>query len=330
MSAPAYLFSGSLRREYILPPNAPPQYDLPGGDLLYAACGAALWTDRIGLIGQVGEDYPRRWLQHLQSHGFDTRGILVHHGKSDQRWFRAYDQQGNPLPASPMAEFARRGLPYPKALLGYNPHKLNLFFQSPTEFRQLPPDYLQARAAHLCPAPLSIQTYLIGLLKRTQVNVISLMLAPNAIRPGQIDELHNLARSALVLILREESLRQIFTGQTNKMAEMLEALSIAGSELIVVLRKRQGAILLDVPGNKRWQANAYPARLIDPTGYEDAFCGGFLAGFRQTYDGVESLLYGLVTASLALEGSGPFYLLDTLPGLPTARLDALHNQVQRI
>ncbi len=329
-SAPTYLFAGSLRREYILPPDSPPRYDLPGGDLLYAACAAAIWAHNIGLIGRVGEDYPRRWLLDLQQRRFDTRGITIRPGKIDLRWFRAYNRQGQPQPGAPMAEFARRGLAYPKALLGYTPQNNNYFFRTPEELNTLPADYLNARAAHLCPAPLALQTHLLGLLKRGSLNTISLMLPPEAIRPGGLDVLHSLARSVLALIVREESLRQIFFGQTNRLEDMLDALSVEGSEFIVVLRQRKSAILLDVPGRKRWEVSAYPTRLVDPTGYEDAFCGGFLAGFRQTYDGLEGLLHGLTAASFAQEGSGPFYLLDVLPGLPQARLDALHTQIKRL
>ncbi len=330
MTAPAYLFAGSLRREYILPPDSPPKYDLPGGDLLYAACAAALWTQRIGLISRAGEDYPRRWLVQMESLGFDTRGIVIRPGKLDLRWFRAYDRRGHPLPGSPMAEFARRGLAYPKSLLGYQPHNTAYFFQQPEELNALPEDYLHARAAHICPAPLPLQNHLLGLFKRGNLKAVSLMLPPEAIRPGGIDLLHSLTRSVLALVMRESSLRQIFFGQTNRLEEMLDALVVEGGEFVIVLHGRQGATLLDIPGGKRWQVNAYPARLVDPTGYEDAFCGGFLAGFRQTYDGLESLLYGLTAASLAQEGSGPFYLLDTLPGLPQARLDALHTQIKRL
>ena len=49
--------------------------------------------------------------------------------------------------------------------------------------------------------------------------------------------------------------------------------------------------------------------LADPTGAGDAFCGGFLAGYRQTYDPVQAVLHGSVSASLVVEGSGAFLCL---------------------
>jgi sugar/nucleoside kinase (ribokinase family) len=69
---------------------------------------------------------------------------------------------------------------------------------------------------------------------------------------------------------------------------------------------------------------------VDPTGAGDAFCGGFLAGYRRTYDPLEAVLFGNISASLVVEGTGPFYALDALPGLAQARLDALRQSVRKI
>ena len=63
-------------------------------------------------------------------------------------------------------------------------------------------------------------------------------------------------------------------------------------------------------------------------GAGDAFCGGFLAGFRKTFDPLQGLLHGSVSASLAVEGSGAFYSLEALKGLAEARLERLMGMVR--
>jgi hypothetical protein len=45
---------------------------------------------------------------------------------------------------------------------------------------------------------------------------------------------------------------------------------------------------------------------------------------------LEGVLYGNISASLKLEGSGAFYPLDVLPGLAEARLSALRNMVREL
>ncbi len=70
--------------------------------------------------------------------------------------------------------------------------------------------------------------------------------------------------------------------------------------------------------------------MVDPSGAGDCILWGFLAGYRNTYDPLEATLIGNITASLVVEGSGPFYALDALPGLAQARLEAIRQGVRRV
>jgi ribokinase len=70
--------------------------------------------------------------------------------------------------------------------------------------------------------------------------------------------------------------------------------------------------------------------IYDPTGAGDAFCGGFLAGYRRTFDPVQAAVYGNISASLVIEGQGPFYALDALSSLAEARFEALLPSVREV
>jgi ribokinase len=85
-----------------------------------------------------------------------------------------------------------------------------------------------------------------------------------------------------------------------------------------------------VSTKRKWEVPAYPARIADPTGAGHAFDGGFVAGYCKSYDPLEGVLYGNVSASLKLEGSGAFYPLDVLPGLADARLNVLRDMVREV
>lgn len=111
---------------------------------------------------------------------------------------------------------------------------------------------------------------------------------------------------------------------------MAEAVAGYGCEIIVIKRGEGGQMLYDAAARTRWEVTAYPSRMVDPTGAGDAFCGGFLSGYRRTYDPLEAMLYGNISASLVVEGNGPFYALDALPGLAQARLEALRQSVRKI
>ena len=128
----------------------------------------------------------------------------------------------------------------------------------------------------------------------------------------------------------EPELRALFHGRSTDLWEMMEALAGYGCDLFIVKRGERGQYLFDAAAHARYEITAYPARLADPTGAGDAFCGGFLAGYRQTYDPVQAVLHGSVSASLVVEGSGDNYALDALPGLEQARLAALQEAVRKI
>jgi sugar/nucleoside kinase (ribokinase family) len=128
----------------------------------------------------------------------------------------------------------------------------------------------------------------------------------------------------------EEELRALFWGSTDDLWAMAEALGEFGCEFIVVKRGARGQMLYDSVSKKRWEIPAYPARVVDVTGAGDSFCGGFLAGYQNSYDPVRAVLFGSVSASLAIEGSGALHPLDCLPGLAQARLESLDGLVRQI
>ena len=47
---------------------------------------------------------------------------------------------------------------------------------------------------------------------------------------------------------------------------------------------------------------AYPVTIVDPTGAGDAFCGGVLAGYRNTYDPLQAAMYGNISSAMIMEG----------------------------
>ena len=55
-----------------------------------------------------------------------------------------------------------------------------------------------------------------------------------------------------------------------------------------------------------------------------------MAGYSKNYDPLDGVLYGNVSASLTVEGVGPFHPLDVMPGLADARLSALGDMVRRV
>jgi ribokinase len=330
---PSFIIAGSITREYILPPSGKPLLDAPGGSALYAAGGLEVWERDIGLLARVGEDYPRPWLKQIEAKGMDISGIQILQQSLDLREFHAYNEKLESTHGTPVSQFARRELTIPKTLLGY---------QDPSERSkegsksgtaelppmEIPPDYRRPKAVHLCPLEFEIHNQLTTAFRAGPVTTLTLDPLSTYMSPTFLRNLRVLIAGLTTFLPSEESLRRLFWGETYDLWEMAAAIGAYGCEIVVVKRGGQGQAVLDVKGNHKWEVPAYPARPADPTGAGDAFCGGYLAGFKKTYDPLQATLYGNVSASLKVEGSGAFYPSEVLPGLAEARLDALKNLVR--
>jgi sugar/nucleoside kinase (ribokinase family) len=331
---PQFLVFGKLTREYLLPPTGPARLDMVGGSLLYAAAGLRVWESEVGLVGRVGNDYPREWLNACIARGFDTCGIHVLQQTLDLREFLAYSESFEVTRVNPVSQFARRDMTFPKSLLGYlapeDRRKLKLDQGSNLIVTDIPGDYLTARAALLCPMDIVTQTQLIAGMKRGSVHTFVLDPGSDVMRPKVRRELPVLLNGVTAFLPSQEELSALYWGETRDLWEMAEAVSTYGCEYVVIKCGGRGQLLYDTNTKRKWEIPAYPARLADPTGAGDAFCGGFLAGYCKSYDPLEGVLYGNVSASLKLEGSGPFYPLDVLPGLAEARLNVLKDMVREV
>jgi len=337
LSLPRFILAGQLRREYVIVPSGEARLDAQGGNVLYAAVGVAIWEPQPppGIVARVGEDYPQEWLDEFARRGLDTRGVRVLPQAVDVRSFTAYLSRSVRATVDPIAHFARVGLSFPKALLGYRDASSVLDSRTrllPTSLRQgdLPADYLDASAAHLCPLDYLTHSLLPAVLRQAEFTTVTLDPSPGYMNPTYWNDLPALITGLTAFMPSEEELRSLFQGRSNDLWEMAEALAAYGCEMIVIKRGEGGQYLYDAAGRARWEVPAYPSRLVDPGGAGDAFCGGFLAGYRRSYDPLEATLYGNISASLVVEGAGPFYALDALPGLAQARLDALRQGVRRM
>jgi hypothetical protein len=336
-ASPRYLIAGQITREYNVLPSGQALLDVPGGNALYAAVGLAVWEPDPppGIIARVGEDYPQDWLDALSPRGLDARGVRVLPQAVDVRSFWAFTDMNTRSGDDPVAHFSRLGLPFPKALLGYrNPHtqldsRTRLM---PTSLRQsdIPPDFLDASAAHLCPLDYLTHTVLPAVLRQAEFTTVTLDPSPGYMNSTFWNDIPALVTGLTAFMPSEEEVRCLFQGRSKDLWEMAEALAAYGCEFIVFKCGPRGQLLYDATTRSRWEIPPYAARLANPVGAGDAFCGGFLAGYRVTYDPLQAVLYGNISASLVVEGNDPFYALDTLPGLPQARLESLRLSVRKV
>ena len=311
--------------------------EMPGGNAIYAAAGLAIWEPEPppGVVARVGRDYPGKWIEDFARHGFDTRGIRVLDEAVDLRSFFAFSDQTGRVIEDPVIFFAQQGQAFPKSLLDYQKKPFiadsrNRLSQTSIRQADLPAEFMEATAAHICPMDYLTHTLLPAVLRQAGFTLVTLDPAPGYMNSTFRDDLPSLITGLTAFLPSEEELRALFIGRTDDLWEMAQAIAAYGCEMVAIKRGEGGQLLYDAGGRARWEIPAYPVRLVNPTGAGDAFCGGFLAGYRRTFDPLVAALHGNISASLVIEGLGPYYGSEALPGLAQARLDSLRQSVRRL
>ena len=334
---PRNILAGQLRRDFVVLPNGQTCLDVPGGNLLYAAAGLAVWESSPppGLVARVGEDYPPDWLVEFSAHGFDVRGVRVLDQPVDLRSFYAYRDPSQRVEEDPMGYFSSLGQPFPKALLGYQPDTAKPDSRTRLSSKSLHqidliPEYLEATAAHICPLDFLTHSLLPAILRQAGFTFITLDPPAGYMTPSFREDVASIITGLNAFLPSEEEVRSLFYGRSTDLFEMAEELASFGCEIIVIKRGVRGQLLYDSATRKHYEIPAYDVSIVDPTGVGDAFCGGFLAGYRRTFDPVQAAVHGNISASLVMEGQGPFFALDSLPSLAQARLEALSQTVREL
>jgi sugar/nucleoside kinase (ribokinase family) len=332
---PQFLVAGRIQRDYLLLGTGQACLDIPGGNLLYAASGLALWEPSVGMLGRVGQNTPRDWLERYQEKGLDTRGIRRLPEDVDIRRFIAYSETQTALTDNPVAHFARLGLSFPKELLDYRQPAPQMDSRTrmawyAVRLSDIPGDYLNASAAHVCPLDYLAHSLLPSTFRQGHINTITVDAGPGYMNPTFWDYIPTILTGLTAFITAEDHIRSLFLGRSSDLWEMAETLASFGSEFIVIKRAEKGQYLYDAASRARYLIPPYPAQVVDPTGAGDAFCGGFLAGYRRAYDPLQAALYGNISASFTVEGTGVFYTLEAFSRLAESRRQSLQDMVRRL
>jgi sugar/nucleoside kinase (ribokinase family) len=329
---PNCLIFGRLSRDTIITSDGKTRIDQPGGNLLTAAAACRLWGVNPGLVSRVGSDYPQSWIQDLEERGLDPRGVRVLKEPLDLQRFIAYKDTEHSSNDNPVKHFANLGLPFPKILLDYQApvHTIDSKRERTAltlRKEDIPDAYHGAEAAHLCPMDFFSHALLPAALRETSVKQITLEAGKNYMHPRFWGEIPALVNGISVFIVRDEHLRTLFSDRGEDIWEMAALLGSFNCAAILIHTAR-GYWLYESESGRRTRLPAFPARRYDITDEGSSFCGGLLASLMQSADLQRALVVGAAISSLAVEGSGPLYVADTLPGLVESRIKSLETAIQ--
>src|SRR3972149_5765988 len=153
---------------------------------------------------------------------------------------------------------------FSSSLLGYQPPDEKRADKAGVlSVTDIPNDFLDARAAHLCPMDLITQTQLIAGLKRGTVSTFTLDPAPATMSMAARRELPALLNGVTAFLPSQEDLRNLFWGAKHDLWQMAEEGSLYGCEYVVIESGRRGRLRYDANTKRKWEIPAYPARVIE-------------------------------------------------------------------
>ncbi len=310
MTSPNLVFFGGLRMDYLISAQGQVTLRQCGGNALYSAVGAAVWGASVGLVGRVGQNYPRAWLEQAAEAGLDTAGVHWLASDAEMRTFFAHHPHGGRVEGDPAFHFGRLGLPVPPDLLTYHQADAD---QEDEVYRPLwltpadiPPSYLLAQAFHLAPMNWDGHAGLVHAL-RERGGLVSLDPGERYMTASRRADVAELL-GGVDLFLPSELETAPLLGDVAAV-EAARWFAAHGPRVVVLKQGGQGVLVYDRASDRFYHAPPVPTAIRDVTGAGDAFCGGFLVGWLETGDPLQATRYGAVSASFVLEDFGALYAL---------------------
>jgi len=293
------LIVGSTALDSIKTPKAE-NPRLLGGSASHAAVAASFFGP-VKLVGVVGSDFPKRYIQLYERHGIDLQGLQVLPGKTFH-WSGEYEANMNNR----------------RTLLT----ELGVFETfSPT----LPEAYREAPFVLLANIAPALQHHVLDQVRRPRFVAADTMdLWLNVALPDLLKLLKHLD----ALVLNDSEAHQL-TGEDNVFAA-LKKIHRLGPEYVVIKQGSHGSILSG-PGGL-FLCPAYPLRkVVDPTGAGDAFVGGMMGYLAAAKGPVDrhirrAMVYGSVVASFCCEGFG----LQRITRITRPRIDERVKELERL
>jgi sugar/nucleoside kinase (ribokinase family) len=252
---------------------------LLGGSASHAAVAASFFAP-VNLVGVVGRDFPKSYLELYRRHRIDLAGLEIAPGQTFH-WAGEYEVNMN----------NRRTL---ATELGV----LETFMPTlPDAYRNSPFVLL----ANLAPA---VQAHALDQMRRPKFVVADTMdLWLNIALP----DLLKLLKRVDGFVLNDSEARQLT--KDDNVISALKKIHKLGPKYVIIKKGEHGAILSS-RGGGLFISPAYPLHhVVDPTGAGDSFVGGMMGYLASAPGPVDrnlrrAMVYGSVVASFCCEGFG--------------------------
>ena len=275
---------------------------LLGGSASHAAVAASFFAP-VKLVGIVGKDFPKKYIELYRRHKIDLAGLQMAEGKTFH-WSGEYEVNMN----------NRRTLTTELGVIEtFTPHLPEAYKSSP-----------YVLLANIAPA---LQHHVLDQMRKPKFVVADTMdLWLNIALP----DLLKLVKRVDAFVLNDSEARML-TDDDNTVRS-LKKIHKLGPKYVIIKKGEHGSILSGPNGF--FVAPAFPLdKVVDPTGAGDSFVGGLLGYLASKGGDVEkhlrrAIIHGSATASFCCEGFGLSRTTKTVAKDIAERVTALEKMIK--
>lgn len=251
---------------------------LLGGSASHAAVAASFFTP-VKMVGIVGDDFPKKYINLYNKHKINLDGLQIVPGKTFH-WAGEYEANMN------------------------NRHTLNTELGVFETFHPtLPKSYQKTPYVLLANIGPDLQHHVLDQIQSAKFVAADTMdLWINI----ALKDLKNLLKRIDLFVLNDSEAHQLT--ESDNILSALKKLHRMGPKYVIIKKGEHGSILSGPKG--LFMAPAFPLeKVVDPTGAGDSFLGGLMGYLASNKGSIDSLLpkamiHGSVTASFCCEGFG--------------------------
>jgi sugar/nucleoside kinase (ribokinase family) len=302
MSHRPVLIVGSLAFDDVLTPVGAVKNAL-GGSAAYSGIAASFFHP-VELVGVVGGDYPKEFLDYLASRKIDTAGVEIVPGGKTFHWSGHYDFDLN-IAHTLDTELGVFGTFKPK----------------------LPASYKDAEYVFLANIQPDLQLDVLNQITSPKLVVCDTM---NYWIDSMQDALWEVLKRVDIAFLNDAEARQL-TGKMSTIAAA-KAILAKGPKLGVIVKKGEHGALMFTQDGGHFSAPSYPIEEIaDPTGAGDSFAGGFIGYVASKGNLLTSTLrLGIIHGSVMASYNVEDFSMNRMRKLTPEEIHTRYREFQRI
>jgi len=273
-----------------------------GGGGPQTAFGMRLWSDSVGLVAGIGQEFQPVVLDWLNQCEIDQAGLRITEHLTPRAW-QLMEADGRRTQVWRVAGDV-------------------IHTQLSRSINLLPQEYKLAKACHFGMHPDEFDCSFTRALSDCGI-MVSVEPFKTADHMPELGKLERMLSGVDIFSANQDEVRSLVS-ELDPMKQAERFLEM-GVKVFVIRMGEKGSLIYSKDNLAGIHIPAVPVEVVDPVGAGNAYCGGFLAGWVETQDLYQAGVYGSVASSFLVERFGVPVVNNEIRNLAWSRVKLLEN-----